>query len=109
MDNRDLFSMKEVAEELDIKGVGRNILYRILREAKVLDEQNFPYPEHIRYGLLEPLYPETPYVTMRKRRFVTRVIGKPGVDFVKETVVDFLAENPVPHPKRLRKPKSVSI
>jgi len=46
-DSKDAISMNEVAKVLNFKGVGRNKLFEILRDQKILDNRNIPYQRYI--------------------------------------------------------------
>lgn len=46
-DSKDAISMNEVAKVLNFKGVGRNKLFEILRNQKILDNRNIPYQRYI--------------------------------------------------------------
>ena len=46
----DTIDMKEVAKVLNVKGVGRNKLFEILRNEKILDRNNQPYQKFVDKG-----------------------------------------------------------
>ena len=48
--SNSLLSMKKVADHLAIPGIGRNVLFRILRERDILNEDNEPYHAYIEAG-----------------------------------------------------------
>lgn len=49
-DSKDAVDMASAAKVLNIKGIGRNKLFSILRDSKVLQENNQPYQLHIDAG-----------------------------------------------------------
>ena len=55
MDAKNLHSMKEVAH---LMGVGRNELFKYLREAKILNASNLPYQRYINSGYFEVKHSE---------------------------------------------------
>lgn len=55
MDAKNLHSMKEVAH---LMGVGRNELFKHLREAKILNASNLPYQRYINSGYFEVKHSE---------------------------------------------------
>ena len=48
--SNSLLSMKKVADHLAIPGIGRNVLFRILRERDILNEENEPYHAYVEAG-----------------------------------------------------------
>lgn len=48
--SKSLIYMKDVADTLAIPGIGRNNLFKILREHQILNEENKPYREYIERG-----------------------------------------------------------
>lgn len=48
--SKDCIDMAEVAKVLNIKGVGRNKLFEILREKNILDRKNQPYQKYVDNG-----------------------------------------------------------
>ena len=49
-DSKTAVSMNEVSKVLDIKGIGRNKLFEILRDKHVLDRRNIPYQKYVDLG-----------------------------------------------------------
>lgn len=50
VDSKDAVSIGEVAKLLGIRGIGRNNLFSILRERKILDDRNVPYQAFVDRG-----------------------------------------------------------
>lgn len=48
--SKDCIDMAEVAKVLNVKGVGRNKLFEILREKNILDRKNQPYQKYVDNG-----------------------------------------------------------
>ena len=48
--SKDTIDMKEAAKILNIKGIGRNKLFEILREKEILDKNNQPYQKYVDAG-----------------------------------------------------------
>ena len=46
----DTIDMKEVAKLLNVKGLGRNNLFELLRDKRILDERNQPYQKYVDAG-----------------------------------------------------------
>ena len=90
------YSIKSTNKKLGFN-FGFKILYRILKEIKILDVYNLPMKEYVKKGLLEE-----DYVEMQKgyQHLMTFVIGQAGLNFIKKEVDEYLAENPIPRSKR---------
>ena len=89
-DTNNYLSMEEVAKILNIKEIGRNTLFWILRYEKVLQDgcnKNIPYQKYMKYfKLIERKYP-TPDGKI-KIKTQTRVNQK-GVDFIRKLVTEW--------------------
>jgi len=48
--SKDCIDMAEVAKVLNVKGIGRNKLFEILREKNILDRKNQPYQKYVDNG-----------------------------------------------------------
>ena len=83
-------SMEEVAKILNIKAIGRNTLFWILRYEKILQDgcnKNIPYQKYMKYFKLA----ERKYITSEgktKIKTQTRVNQK-GVDFIRKLVTEW--------------------
>ena len=61
--SKSLIPMKDVADTLAIPGIGRNTLFKILRNKNILNEENKPYREYIENGWFKSV--ENEYTTKR--------------------------------------------
>ena len=80
--SKDSVEMAYVAKVLGIRGIGRNRLFSLLRDKKVLDRNNIPYQQYIDLGyfrVLEKKYTVTNGQTKINRK--TMVFQK-GIDFI---------------------------
>lgn len=59
--SKSLIPMKDVADTLAIPGIGRNNLFKILRERNILNDGNKPYREYIENGWFKSV--ESEYTT----------------------------------------------
>lgn len=59
--SKSLIPMKDVADTLAIPGIGRNNLFKILRERNILNDENKPYREYIENGWFKSV--ESEYTT----------------------------------------------
>lgn len=82
----------ETAEILNL-GIGRNKLYKILKEMGIINEVNYPVQKYIDEGYLEGIDVELP----PNPRFIhypkTLVVGDKGLNFVREKVLEYLDKN----------------
>ena len=82
--SKDAVAMKEVAKVLGIKGLGRNKLFKFLRDKKILDRNNMPYQEYVDRGYFRVI--EQRYNTNNgdiKITFTTLVYNK-GIEYVRK-------------------------
>lgn len=82
--SKDAVAMKEVAKVLGIKGMGRNKLFKFLRDKKILDRNNMPYQEYVDRGYFRVI--EQKYNTNNgdiKITFTTLVYNK-GIEYIRK-------------------------
>ena len=78
--------MSEVAKLLNYKKLGRNKIFNILRENKILRKNNQPYQEYVDRGcfkLIEQVYTTTYGDT---RISYKTVISQKGLDYIKKVI-----------------------
>ena len=93
---RKTYTLSETASEIEIPGIGRNKLYRILKTLGIVDNANRPEQKYIDKGLLDrPRTCKGGILGMWKSN-VTLVVDSKGIDFVKGIVLEFLQRNPMP-------------
>ena len=81
--------MSEVAKLLNYQKLGRNKIFNILRENKILRKNNQPYQEYVDRGyfkLIEQVYTTT-YDT---RISYKTVISQKGLDYIKKVIDNIL-------------------
>lgn len=86
--SKDAVEMQKVAKMLDFKNVGRNNMFKILREQKILQSDNIPYQEYQDRGyfrVIEQKY-ENASDGMPHVSFKTLVYQK-GIDFIRKTLI----------------------
>ena len=95
--------MQEVARAIGIPCLGRNKLYHILRDLRIVDEANRPCQKYVDAALL--IRPHVFLEPFRENvwRNRTLIIGKEGLMFIKNTVFDYLKKNPMPKLPHCRK------
>ena len=82
--SKDAVAMKEVAKVLGIKGLGRNKLFKFLRDKKILDRNNMPYQEYVDREYFRVI--EQRYNTNNgdiKITFTTLVYNK-GIEYIRK-------------------------
>lgn len=58
--SNDTIDMANVAQTLNLQGIGRNKLYALLRGLKILKNNNTPYQEYVNRGYFKTIEVETP-------------------------------------------------
>ena len=75
--------MKEVADILNVKGYGRNNLFKFLREQGILNRKNEPYRIFIDKGLFE--IKESKYIVDNEVRIKpTTYVTQKGLDYIRK-------------------------
>ena len=80
-----LLSMDETAKVLDM-GIGRNNLFKILRDKKILMNNNVPYQRYINLGYFKSVERTTRVDNVDKMYIVTFVKQK-GLDYIRKLLV----------------------
>jgi phage antirepressor YoqD-like protein len=80
MNINDLHEMKEVS---DILKIGRNTLFAILREKKILNDENLPYSQYKEMKLFEVKIKPIPGIN--KNKSVTLATPK-GIEYIKKLI-----------------------
>lgn len=83
----DTCEMKEVAKILNFKNIGRNTLFEILREEKVLDRQNQPYQKYVDAGYFRIVESKWEDKDGDIHINLKTVVFQKGVDFIRKTVL----------------------
>jgi hypothetical protein len=91
--------MSETARILDIPGVGRTILYRILRKVNVLDNNNQPLRKYVDHDYLRCAFDGAQYVSKGTHMYVPLVEQSMGISFIRRKVEEYLNKNPIPRVK----------
>ena len=84
-DSKTAMSMDTVAKVLEIKGFGRNNLFKFLREEKVLGEWNRPYQEYVDRGWFRVI--EQTYTKNGEQVVTTKtLVYQKGVDAIRKLI-----------------------
>lgn len=83
VDSTTVIGMKEVADILNVKGYGRNNLFKFLRENGILNRKNEPYRKYIDQGLFE--IKESKYIVDNEVRIkTTTYVTQKGLDYIRK-------------------------
>lgn len=87
-DSKDAIPMANVAKVLGFKGIGRNNLFKILREEKILQPNNIPYQEYIDreyFRVVEQRY-DKPYGEVGIN--IKTLVFQKGIDFIRKLLIN---------------------
>ena len=83
IDSTTVIGMKEVADILNVKGYGRNNLFKFLRENGILNRKNGPYRKYIEQGLFE--IKESKYIVDNEVKIKpTTYVTQKGLDYIRK-------------------------
>ena len=82
-DSKDAFDMKDVANVLDM-GIGRNKLFKFLREQKILMSDNRPYQDYIDRGYFRVIEQKYDKGYGETGINVKTLVFQKGVDFIRK-------------------------
>ena len=81
IDSKDTIDIGSLAKTLNIRNLGRNKLFEILRERKILDSKNQPYQTYIDRGYFRTI--ETSYIQGGDVKIhIKTVVFQKGVDYI---------------------------
>ena len=81
IDSKDTIDIGSLAKTLNIRNIGRNKLFEILRERKILDSKNQPYQTYIDRGYFRTI--ETSYIQGGDVKIhIKTVVFQKGVDYI---------------------------
>lgn len=84
----DTIDVGEAAKILNIKGIGRNNLFELLRQKNILRDNNQPYQKYVDAGYFRII--ESRYVlpTGETKISLKTVVFQKGLDFIRKTVAE---------------------
>ena len=91
-DSKTAVSMNEVSKVLDVKGIGRNKLFEILRDKHVLDRRNIPYQKYVDLGWFRVIEQHYSKNGEEQISFKTLVYQK-GVDYIRKLLEESVKEH----------------
>lgn len=78
--------MDRVAKVLGIKGLGRNKLFAVLREKKILDNGNIPYQEFVDRGYFRVIEQKYTLPNGETRINIKTLVYQKGVDYIRKII-----------------------
>ncbi len=88
MDVKDNTTIAKLAKTLNIKGVGRNKLYEILRDKEVLRYNNEPYQRYVDSGYFE-MAVKTFYQGNKEKEYIQTFVTPKGMDYIYKKLKDW--------------------
>lgn len=84
--SKDAIEMRDAAKVLNVKGIGRNNLFQILREHKILMHDNTPYQSFVDRGYFRII--EQKYTTASGETHINlkTVVYQNGLDFIRKII-----------------------
>ena len=79
--SKDAISIGEVAKVLGIKGIGRNNLFKLLRDKKILQSNNQPYQEYIDRGYFRVIEQRWTTTNGDTKISIKTLVYQKGLDF----------------------------
>ncbi|AQS08350.1 phage antirepressor protein KilAC domain protein [Clostridium saccharobutylicum] len=79
---KNSIEMGHVAKLLGIRGIGRNRLFSLLREKKVLDKNNIPYQQFVDCGFFRVLEQKYTVSNGQTKINIKTMVFQKGVDFI---------------------------
>ena len=96
MNDVQKYSLYQTSRMLNIKYIGRNKIYKILREKGIVDKLNRSYSKYIDEVLLDFAEPPESDSSGIFRPPVTIVVGDKGLEFTRKIIMDYLMNKPTP-------------
>ena len=91
--SKDSIEMGHVAKVLGIRGLGRNKLFNLLREKKVLDRNNIPYQNFVDSGYFRVLEQKYTVPSGETKINIKTMVFQKGVDYIRKLITDVKEEN----------------
>ena len=84
--SKESIEMGQVAKVLGIRGVGRNKLFSLLRDKKVLDKNNIPYQQFVDCGYFRVLEQKYTVASGETKINIKTMVFQKGVDFISKKI-----------------------
>jgi phage antirepressor YoqD-like protein len=87
-DSKTALQMRDVAATLNIPGVGRNKLFEILRQKKVLDDRNIPYRTYQDRGYFRVIEQKWSDDSGEIHIHLKPLVYQKGIEFIRKLVLE---------------------
>jgi Prophage antirepressor len=84
--SKDSIEMGHVAKVLGIRGIGRNNLFSLLRDKKVLDRNNIPYQQYVDCGYFRVLEQKYNVPSGETKINIKTMVFQKGIDFIRKKI-----------------------
>lgn len=84
--SKDAISIGDMSKVLAIKGIGRNNLFAILRDKRILDERNVPYQAYVDRGYFRVIEQKFTKPNGETKINLKTLVYQRGLDFVRKQV-----------------------
>nr|WP_243156853.1 phage antirepressor KilAC domain-containing protein [Clostridium beijerinckii] len=84
--SKDSIEMGHVAKVLGIRGIGRNNLFALLRDKKVLDRNNIPYQQYVDCGYFRVLEQKYTVPNGETKINIKTMVFQKGIDFIRKKI-----------------------
>lgn len=82
--NHEYFRMEEVAKKLNIKGYGRNNLFKFLKKKGVINQNNWPFEQYVESGFFKPVI--NPVHAGIKFSSGSCRVSEDGIEFIRKLI-----------------------
>jgi len=84
--SKDSIEVGHVAKVLAIRGIGRNNLFSLLREKKVLDKNNIPYQQFVDLGYFRVLEQKYTVPSGETKINIKTMVFQKGIEFIRRKI-----------------------
>lgn len=86
-DSKTAIPMEAVAKTIGIPGVGRNNLFKILRDKKILKEDNIPYQEYVDRGYFRVVESKYTKASGETCIYIKTLVYQKGIDYIRKLIL----------------------
>lgn len=86
-DSKTAIPMEAVAKTMGIHGIGRNNLFKFLRDKKILKENNLPYQEFVDRGYFRVVESKYTKASGETCIYIKTLVYQKGVDYIRKLIL----------------------
>ena len=86
-DSKTAIPMEAVAKTMGIHGIGRNNLFKLLRDKKILKENNLPYQEFVDRGYFRVVESKYTKASGETCIYIKILVYQKGVDYIRKMIL----------------------